>query len=277
MKRKYTLAFISIVIFCFLLYLLYLFLFGSLFPFSPLVFGFQKHELNNIIVYIQNGSTFKDYQVIDTYPGEVESFLDLKFSKKPKIYIFSDRNSYLERAKTKARFIAYPNRSIMISPWAIKDAQDGTISLEIYMKHELSHILLYQNMGFIADLRYPKWLLEGIAMYTSNQLGTSLYPSKSQVYELIQKGNYFPPQFYETSQKDDIQLDVENRVTFMYSEFACIVNFLIERYGREKFHQYMTGLMVNKNHDNLFKKIYNISFTDFQDEFIEHVKNNAFK
>jgi len=270
MKRKYIYIAIPIAVF---FLLLYLFLFGGLFPFSPVAFGFQKYEQENTIIYIQNGSTFQDYQVIDFYLESVEVSHHLKFSEKPKIFIFSDENSYLKRARTNARFIAYPDRSLMASPWAIEEAQEGAISLEIYLKHELSHILLNQNMGFIADLRYPKWLMEGIAMYTAEQMGTSIYPSKSQVYSLIREGNYFPPQFYKTSQEEDIQLNVENKIGFLYSEFACIVDYLIERYGEEKFHHYMTGLFTNTNHDVVFKKIFNIAFSEFQIEFVEYVKS----
>ena len=269
MKRKYIYIAIPVVVF---FVLLYLFLFGGLFPFSPVAFGFQKYEQNNTIVYIQNGSIFKDYQVIDSYPQIVEVSHHLKFSKKPKIFIFSDENSYLKRARTNARFIAYPDRSLMASPWAIDEAQEGAISLEIYLKHELSHILLYQNMGLIADFRYPKWLMEGIAMYTAEQMGTSLYPSKNQVYELIREDNYFPPQFYKTNQEEDTQLNVENRIAFLYSEFACIVDYLIERYGEEKFHHYMTELFTNTNHDAVFKKVFNLSFSEFQNEFVEFVR-----
>jgi predicted SprT family Zn-dependent metalloprotease len=269
LKRKYIYIAIPVVVF---FVLLYLFLFGGLFPFSPVAFGFQKYEQNNTIVYIQNGSIFKDYQVIDSYPQIVEVSHHLKFSKKPKIFIFSDENSYLKRARTNARFIAYPDRSLMASPWAIDEAQEGAISLEIYLKHELSHILLYQNMGLIADFRYPKWLMEGIAMYTAEQMGTSLYPSKRQVYELIREGNYFPPQYYKTSEEEDSQLNLENKIAFLYSEFACIVDYLIERYGEEKFHHYMTELFTNTNHDAVFKKVFNLSFSEFQNEFVEFVR-----
>jgi hypothetical protein len=269
MKRKYIYITIPIAVF---FVLLYLFLFGGLFPFSPVAFGFQKYEQENTIIYIQNGSTFQDYQVIDFYLESVEVSHHLKFSEKPKIFIFSDENSYLKRARTNARFIAYPDRSLMASPWAIDESQEGIISLEIYLKHELSHILLNQNMGLIADIRYPKWLMEGIAMYTAEQMGTSIYPSKSQVYELIREGNYFPPQFYKTNQEEDIQLNVENRITFLYSEFACIVDYLIERYGEEKFHHYMTGLFTNTNHDEVFKQVFQIDFADFQNKFVEYVR-----
>jgi hypothetical protein len=127
-------------------------------------------------------------------------------------------------------------------------------------------------MGLIADFRYPKWLMEGIAMYTAEQMGTSLYPSKNQVYELIREDNYFPPQFYKTNQEEDTQLNVENRIAFLYSEFACIVDYLIERYGEEKFHHYMTELFTNTNHDAVFKKVFNLSFSEFQNEFVEFVR-----
>jgi hypothetical protein len=89
---------------------------------------------------------------------------------------------------------------------------------------------------------------------------------------LIREGNYFPPQFYKTNQEEDIQLNVENRITFLYSEFACIVDYLIERYGEEKFHQYMTGLFTNTNHDEVFKQVFQIDFADFQNKFVEYIR-----
>ena len=149
-------------------------------------------------------------------------------------------------------------------------------------KKELFHWKYTSNMNFPYsfeseyginhDIRYPKWLMEGIAMYTAEQMGTSIYPSKSQVYELIREGNYFPPQFYKTNQEEDIQLNVENRITFLYSEFACIVDYLIERYGEEKFHQYMTGLFTTTNHDEVFKQVFQIDFADFQNKFVEYIR-----
>ncbi|NLJ37533.1 MAG: hypothetical protein GX432_02080 [Candidatus Atribacteria bacterium] len=64
---------------------------------------------------------------------------------------------------------------------------------------------------------------------------------------------------------------MENKIAFLYSEFACIVDYLAERYGEEKFHQYMTGLFTNTNHDEVFKKVFSLSFSEFQIEFVENV------
>lgn len=252
--------------------IVYLFLFGKLFPFSPFTIGFEKHELNNITIYLENGSAFNDFDEIDTFTKDVETFHRLKFRDKPEIYVFSDKNSYYKKTITKARFIAYPNGTVMISPWAIDEARQGTISLEIYLKHELSHIILFQNMGLIASYKYPQWLLEGIAVYSTNQMGTSCYPDKSMTYKILQKGNYFPPNYFKTAKEDDIILNIENPIAFKYSEFACIVDYLITTYGEEKFYQYMFGLFKNYNHNEVFKNIYKIEFQDFLIKFVDETK-----
>ncbi len=250
----------------------YSFLFGKLFPFSPIVIGFNKHEFNNTIIYVQNGSNFNNFNIIDTYTSSVESFHKLKFLKKPVIYIFSNNDTYFSRTITKARFYAYPNGSLVISPWAIEESKKGIISLEIYIKHELSHVLLYQNMGLIAAYYYPQWLMEGIAVYSTNQMGTSWYPDKKQTYDIIKKGVYFPPYFYKTNKEDELKPNIENPIAFMYSEFACIVDYLIEKYGKDKFYKYMNSLFTNYNHNDSFKKIYNTDFNTFLADFIVHAK-----
>ena len=242
--------------------------FSKLYPLSPFAIGFKKHELRNTVIFIQNGSSYDDYNVIDDYTASVESFHNLKFIEKPRIYIFSDKDSYLNRNITKARFYAYPNNKLVVSPWAIDESKDGKISLEIYIKHELSHILLYQHMSYLAAYNYPQWLMEGIAVYSVNQMGTSWYPSKSETYKLIKAGNYFPPFLYKTSEEDSVKLNMRYPIAFKYSEFACIVDYLVDKYGEEKFDLYMKGLLANKDHDSLFKEIYGSNFNDFMKEFI---------
>jgi len=251
----------------------YEFLWGKLFPYSPIKIGFTKYELSNIVVYIQNGAEYKDLKAIDSLFPSIEDFHQLKFLKKPDIYIFRDRENYLQRSISKARFYAYPNGSLFISPWALKEADEGTISLKIYVQHELSHTLLYQHMGFItAYFYYPRWLLEGIAVYSSNQMGTSWYPGKEETYEFIKEGNFMPPDFYNSDKEDKVQINVKNRIAFIYSEFGCIVDYMITTGGKDKFLNYMKTLLHNNNHDLVFNDIYGISFDKFLITFKESIK-----
>jgi hypothetical protein len=271
-KAKKIIIVIILVLFVFIIYS---FLWGKLFPYSPIKVGFSEHESTNTIIFVQDGNNFSDFQRIDTLTSAVEEFHNLKFKKKPKFFIFRDDDSYFHRTITKARFCAYPNGSLVISPWALKEAEESKISLEIYLKHELSHILLYQNMGVLMAYRYyPDWLMEGIAVYSTNQMGTSFYPSKNETYDYIKQGNFVPPFDFKTKKENEIKLDVKYRITFMYSEFACIVDYLIINYGKEKFLSYMKSLLKNGDHDNVFKQIYGTDFDNALTEFKKYVAEN---
>jgi hypothetical protein len=251
----------------------YEFIWGKLFPYSPVKIGFTKYELSNLVIYIQYGAEYKDLRAIDSLFPSIEDFHQLKFLKKPDIYIFRDRKSYLRRSVSKARFCAYPNGSLLISPWALQEADEGTISLKIYVQHELSHTLLYQHMGFItAYFYFPRWLLEGIAVYSSNQMGTSWYPGKEETYKFIKEGNFMPPDFYNSDKEDHVRINVKNRIAFIYSEFGCIVDYMITIGGKDKFLNYMKTLLHNNNHDQVFRDIYGISFDKFLINFKEFIK-----
>ncbi|MEZ4525413.1 MAG: hypothetical protein R2941_05770 [Desulfobacterales bacterium] len=270
-KRKYTILTVTIFIMGFIAYS---FLFGKLFPYSPVIIGFSENELKNTAVYIQKGTEYTGLNAIDSLIPMVEDFHALKFIRKPRIFIFKDKDSYRRRSMSKARFCAFYNGDIVISPWALKEAEHNEISLEIYLKHELSHSLLHQHSGIIKASQYPAWLLEGIAVYSSGQMGTSWYPSKSETCRYIRKGNFMPPEYFKTKKEDRIKLDVKYRIPFMYSQFACIVDYLIKQYGRDKFVLYMKKLINDSKHDRVFRAVYGIDFGKFLEDFKESVMTN---
>jgi len=274
-KKNLIKRIIFIILVIILVLLSYSFLYGKLFPYSPLKIGFSKHNMQNSIIYVQNETGFSEFERIDTLIPAVENFHQLKFISKPEIFIFKDSSSYIQRSPSKARFCVFYNGRLVISPWALREAFENKISLEIYIRHELSHSLIYQHTGIINGYKYPKWLLEGIAVYSSNQMGTSFYPSKQETYELIRKGYFMPPGYYGTNDEDKISFDIENKIAFVYSEFACIVDYLIQKYGFEKFLTYMKTLIDNPGNDEIFKEIYNMDFGDFISEFKEYVNHTS--
>ena len=75
-------------------------------------------------------------------------------------------------------------RRIWKSP-KIKTLSKETI--EAYVFHELSHVLLYQNMSFLRGLLKSSWLIEGIATYYG-QFGMSEYPSHKEVQRMLSEG-----------------------------------------------------------------------------------------
>ena len=84
-----------------------------------------------------------------------------------------------------------------------------------------------------------------------------------------------PPGYFKTKNEDQITLDVQYRVTFMYSEFACIVDHIIEKYGKDKFLSYFKELTANRDHDKIFKNIYGIEFNKCIQDFRESIAGQS--
>jgi GR25 family glycosyltransferase involved in LPS biosynthesis len=259
--------FIPVIFILIILVIGYEFIYSKLFPYSPIVLGFSKFELKNVVVYMQKGADYIDINSLDSLPLPVEKFHELKFLKKPELYVFRDSLEYIHHGFSKARFCAYTSGRLFISPWALQESKQSLISLPIYIRHELSHVLIFQHKGVFDSFHYPDWLLEGIAVYSTNQMGTSFYPSKAETYKAIKDGNFMPPEYFKTSNEDGVTLKVKYRITFMYSEFACIVDYLIKQYGKEKFLVYMKTLFNDNNHDKMFKRVYGIDFSKSLNDF----------
>lgn len=267
-RIKYFALALFLILFIVIIYML---LWGKLFPYSPIIIGFDKYELNNTIIYVQQGAKFNEFTRLDTLTKSVESFHELKFINKPKIFIFKDNESYYQRSISKARFCAFSSGALIISPWALKEDKQGIISLDIYIKHELSHILIYNYNGFLGELRYPGWLLEGLAMYSVNQMGTSFYPSIEDTYKAIRDGNFMSPEYFKTNKEDEININVKYKIAFIYSEFGCIVDYLVKTYGKEKFIKYIKALLEENDNESEFRKVYSRDFNEVISEFKEYV------
>ena len=267
-KSKYFALALFLILFIVIIYML---LWGKLFPYSPIIIGFDKYELNNTIIYVQQGAKFNEFTRLDTLTKSVESFHELKFINKPKIFIFKDNESYYQRSVSKARFCAFSSGALIISPWALKEDKKGIISLDIYIKHELSHILIYNYNGFLGEFRYPSWLLEGLAMFSVNQMGTSFYPSIEDTYKAIREGNFMPPEYFKTNKEDEININVKYKIAFIYSEFGCIVDYLVKTYGKEKFIKYIKALLEENDNESEFRKVYSRDFNEVISEFKEYV------
>jgi len=263
-KLKYI---IPIVVFVIIIFAIYSLLFGKLFPYSPVIIGFSANETTNAVIYIQNGAKFNDFDKVNSFIPPIEEFFNLRYRDKPRIFIFKDKQNYFQRSMAKARFCSFYNGDIVIAPWALEEANRGELSLEIYLTHELTHSLIHQQSNLIMATKFPKWLHEGTAMYFANQMGTTLYPSKQDTYQYIRNGNFLHPKYYQTKQGKRIKLYTENRIGFIYSEFACIVDALIDQYGKDKFILYIKTLIKNKNHDRIFKNVYGIEFNVFIENF----------
>ncbi len=245
---------------------------GKLFPYCPVVVGFSRHELPHAVVYVQHGARSRDFAALDSLVPVVERSHGMRFRRKPRLFVFGDDGSYLRHSPSKARFCAFYDDTLVISPWALREADQSQLPLGIYIRHELSHLLLLQRMGMLSAHRFPQWLMEGVATYTADQMGTGFYPSRAETYELMRQGNFMPPRSFKTRAGDLLELRVKYRWPFVYCEFACLVEYLIETRGSATFDAYLTRLMAGGDADAVFRETYGTDLDAAVQEFRDHVQ-----
>lgn len=259
---------------------IYFFLWGRLFPFSPVILGFEQKEFSKAIIYYRKDMDVSEFAIIDSLINEVENFHQLKFSEKAEIFVFNSDKDYTRHTGHKTRFVAFPLYGrIFVSGKAKKESEEGKIHLDVYLKHELSHSLLYQNMSLYHSCYFPCWLLEGIAVYSAHQRGVDGYFSKEKVFEKIKAGYFLNPDDWGTllkAKKESVkQFPLPNKYRFIYSEFACIVEDIIQNYGKEKFFQYMKTLLKEKDDKQVFQSIFGIDFNEYLSNFKRRVGYKA--
>ncbi len=249
---------------------------GRLVPFSPVVVGFSKQERDKAFMYTETQPPPADPAMIDRCVVEVEQAHGLAFRHKPEIFFMKTPAAFRRLTGSGTRFKTFPVYGrIFVSPQALEEADQGLISLPIYLKHELSHSLLFQHMSLYRFCRYPSWLLEGIATQTSGMMGHAWYPDRKTTCQLIREGNFLPPRDFGTRNEKAAQLKVTSKAAFLYSEFASIIDDLIENYGQEKVLAYVKGLLTESDDSKLFRATFGLDFDDYLSSFRQRVNRAA--
>jgi hypothetical protein len=273
-KKKwfyFTVLLVPIVVF--------LFLFGSFFPFSPIIIGFKCKQFFKARIYYHKNENISGFAFIDTLIAETENFHQISFKKPVQIVVCGSDMEMKRLATMRTRMATFPGYGrIFISHKAKAEADSGIISLRIYIKHELSHSLIAQNSSIIHYFRYPNWLIEGIAMVNAKQMGHGWYPSTEETRRLIKNGIFIEPDDYDSpilwTKKYIREMKLPNRTAFFYSEFGCIIEDIIDKYGKDTFILFLKELIINGNAETSFKNQYGITIKKYIENFKYRAINN---
>lgn len=249
---------------------------GHLAPFSPWVVGFQYRDFERARVYYHSGTDIEAFAHIDRLVGEVEAAHGMRFPRKVEIIVSSSDTEHERLASTRARFQVMPLYArLFVSRRAQEDAKAGKIHMDVYMRHELSHSLLFQNMTLVNSLRCPDWLLEGLAVYTSNQRGWDGYFTKDEVAQNMRQGYFLhPADFILKPWKRATELrsfPLANKYWFIYSEMACLIEDLIQTRGQDTFRFFLDGVMKDGDAYACFARVYGESFETYAAAFRERM------
>ena len=271
MKRKIFLTAILVIV----VILVYQLLYGRLFPFSPIVSGFKKHHHQRATIYYQSADISR-FGFIDSLVQEVEQSHLLNFRRKVEIIVCDSDRKYRRYTGATARFITTPVYGrIFVSDRAVNDHENQKIHLETYLKHELSHSLLYQNMSIFHSLKYPGWFMEGLATYSAGQMGVDGYLNAEETIAKIKEGYFAEPKDWGTitssKGKSVKECPLENKFHFIYSEYALIVQDLVQIQGEEGFKKFLWRSVQDKDFYQLFRETFQMDF----DSYIKNFKLRA--
>ena len=162
--------------------------------------------------------------------------------KKPRLFIVEDRRTIdaLCEKKTEHWVIGWSeNKNIFIlDPKKFESESShkkrSTKEVAMLLKHELSHVFCTKLVGISVK---PKWLSEGIAMYTSGQYLTHPQISEFKTFlKFFNKGG-----------------------VGVYSESGIAIQMLVKKYGKQKLFDLMklsSKSTTQTQFSKIFKKIY---------------------
>jgi hypothetical protein len=252
----------------------YLFAYGRLLPLSPLIFGYQKVALGKISLYKHANEPIPDaISRANDYLSELEKLHKLTFNKPIDIILCSSESEQRRLNGSDIRLKCYPIYGrIVVSHKVLSESSRGEKNLDIYLRHELSHTLLFQNLSLSKAFHtFPRWLIEGMAVYSSNQFGVDNYYTKPMVAQTIKEGKFFRPEWlngpFQHEPKQAVEFPVPEKAFFFYSEFGMIVDDLIATYGEDSFQKYFHGLFTSDSDDRLFEDTFGLPFNQYLIEF----------
>lgn len=197
---------------------------------------------------------------------EIVDDLGIEFTERTKVYLAPSFRKFQEiqpggEIASWAVGVAYPSLNLIIikSPRAIKR---GHIDLKKVFKHEFTHIAL--GRAFRGREKVPRWLNEGLAMYESREWDLSRVSTMTRavltdsLIPLSEITHYFPNE--------------PGRAELAYSESFYLISFLISRYSRESFHEFIKEYSGGKGLKEALKEVYGFGWEELEKRWINYLK-----
>jgi hypothetical protein len=191
----------------------------------------------------------------------IMDFMDIEFNRRITVQIaaeedFASENSHYRDIPHWVAGIAYHREAFILlkSPSAVK-----TVHYDIKKTfiHELSHIIL--GSVFNQDQQIPRWLNEGVAMYISREWN---FNRVSSITFAVLTDSLLPLSEITRSFPAD-----RRKVELAYCQSFYLISFLINKYGREKFHQFIRTYSRERILEDTMIKVYGINLRKFEEEW----------
>jgi len=183
---------------------------------------------------------------------------------RPDIYIEDNLNDFKERIGASVpdwgAAVAMPYKRMIV----VKSPAHFRLGKSLYelLLHEYAHLALENRLNHV---RPPRWLDEGLAMYTSYEWGWAGNITLSQAVVL---GNLVPLR------------DIENlnrfsggKAQLAYAQSYMAVRFLLDAYGVESFNILLDSLKSRRSVDEALMAATGSDYSGFEREYVDFLKS----
>ncbi len=260
-KKGFIALFFSVM-----MLVIYSLIWGILFPLSPIKFGFTKIIYNNAsILYPKEMLLPDDYRSIDHLMNETEIFHRLGFKKKVTVIICATKSQYKRFSTQRSPLCTMATGTIIYINPTIKDTNRD---IQSFLKHELSHALIFQNTTFLKTFKIKRWIREGLAVFYGNP---HHYYQGEEFLRLAVHEGYFL-NFLQNNEAIQ-QIPKEIRYLFEYAEYKYFIDYLVTHYGLNLFLEFINQYIVEPDSEKeLFKQIYPLELWEIFQKFEFDVK-----
>jgi hypothetical protein len=132
--------------------------------------------------------------------------------------------------------------------------------LETILPHEMAHLIFREFVGYRTPL--PLWLDEGVSsMMEDDQRKQHLSLARALARSQI----FIPLPNLTKIDKDTLVMP-----EIFYAESASVIEFLLQKYGKEKFVDYCRKLRDNKNWERSLREVYKFKdLTEMNEKWLE--------
>ncbi len=175
------------------------------------------------------------------------------WENRAKVFVANDRDDYLESfncSAWSAACVNYHGKTIYTYP-----NQEKFIPIFV---HELTHIIFREYVG---EGKLPLWLDEGVAVYMEDKYGHTYREGTFFLKQKIKDNTYLKFSELNRITVKSLSSKSQDEVKLFYLESFSIINFIMKKYGKHKFSNFLRMLRKGLGVEKALAKV----FYDFND------------
>jgi hypothetical protein len=254
------------------LFIVWLFVLGPGNFLLPYHYGFSSTSEAGITVHFQDGVTAETVDAVEAYARSARAQA-LGFWGQPpggdrpiSIFLFPSQSRYKQFTLGSDGNASCAGSNLFLNPEGI-----GHHNLEPIIRHEMSHAIARQHVGYLGGFALPAWMDEGIATY----LGTPSWASPQSLRKHLH--NIPLPQVVSSTDMNST-LQWSNAasqlglVTVEYAYARCLVEYLIQEYGQDKVRSFMLGASFFEDNNRRFQSTFGLDLREVEEAWLAEEK-----